>query len=85
MPELSFGTHFFQDLVEGDIFYVALFPQKEDVTFDRAHLLQMPNSLAEAVPEADKYAEVVYLYEFDGERLQIVCDVLTQRVICFFS
>jgi hypothetical protein len=26
MPELSFGSHFFQDLVEADIFYLALFP-----------------------------------------------------------
>jgi hypothetical protein len=26
MPELSFGTHFFRDLVETDIFYVAIFP-----------------------------------------------------------
>jgi len=29
IPELSFGTHFFQDLVETDIFYVALFPGKK--------------------------------------------------------
>ena len=26
IPELSYGTHFFQDLVETDIFYIALFP-----------------------------------------------------------
>ncbi len=26
MPELSFGTHFFQDLVENRIFFVAIFP-----------------------------------------------------------
>ena len=25
-PDLSFGTHFFQDLVENDIYYVAVFP-----------------------------------------------------------
>jgi hypothetical protein len=45
MPELSFGTHFFQDLIEGDIFYVAIFPEKENVTFNREWLARMPNKL----------------------------------------
>jgi len=27
MPELSYGSHFFQDLVESGIFYAAIFPQ----------------------------------------------------------
>ncbi len=26
MPELSYGSHFFQDLVESGIFYAAIFP-----------------------------------------------------------
>ncbi len=32
MPELSFGTHFFQDLVETNIFYIALFPDKKTLS-----------------------------------------------------
>jgi hypothetical protein len=27
VPELSYGTHFFQDLLETDIFYAAIFPE----------------------------------------------------------
>ncbi len=30
MPELSYGSHFFQDLVESNIFYAAIFPQDEN-------------------------------------------------------
>ncbi|UCG55579.1 MAG: PEP/pyruvate-binding domain-containing protein [Phycisphaerales bacterium] len=85
IPELSFGTHFFQDLVEGDIFYVALFPQKASVTFNKTRLLEMRNSLPDALPQAGRYADVIHLCEFGGEELQIVCDVLSQQVICFFS
>ena len=33
MPELSFGTHFFQDLVETNIFYLAIFPDNPEVVF----------------------------------------------------
>ena len=28
VPDLSFGTHFFQDLVEGDIRYIPLYPDR---------------------------------------------------------
>jgi len=85
MPELSFGTHFFQDLVESDIFYAALFPQKESVVFNEDKLLEMPNSLTDFLPEEHKYQDVVKVYEVDSDRLRIMCDIVSQRVICFFT
>jgi len=85
MPELSFGTHFFQDLIEGDVFYVALFPQKENVVFNKDRLLEMPNLLADFLPEERKYEDVVKVYEVDSDQLQIMCDMVSQKVICFFT
>jgi len=85
MPELSFGTHFFQDLVENDIFYAAIFPQKENVIFNQAWFLQMPNLLTEFQPDNSKYENAVRVYETDGEQLQVICDILSQEVICFFA
>jgi len=85
MPELSFGTHFFQDLVEGDIFYVALFPQKESVEFNKDKLWGMSNLLTDLFPEERKYANVVKVYEVDSGQLQIMCDVVSQKVVCFFT
>ena len=34
VPELSFGTHFFQDLVEANIRYLPLYPDDRDVLFN---------------------------------------------------
>jgi hypothetical protein len=85
MPELSFGTHFFQDLVEADIFYVALFPQKESVEFNKDKLWEMSNLLTDLFPEERKYADVVKVYEVDSGQLQIMCDVVSQKVVCFFT
>lgn len=85
MPELSFGTHFFQDLVESDIFYVALFPQKENVVFNKDKLLEMPNLLTNFLPEEHKYEDVVKVYDFNTDQLQIIYDVVSQKVICFFT
>ncbi len=85
MPELSFGTHFFQDLVETDIFYVAIFPRTENVVFNKDWFAQTPNLLTDFVPQSARYADVVKVYETEASQLQIMCDVLSQRVVCFFS
>ncbi len=85
MPDLSFGTHFFQDLVEGDIFYIALFPKNEEVMFNRKLFSQMPNKLTDFAPESAKYADVVKVYQIEHEQLEIMCDILSQRVICMFT
>jgi hypothetical protein len=85
MPELSFGTHFFQDLVEADIFYVALFPKKENVLFSPERLGKMPNLLGDLVPESTKYADVVKVCDVRRQELQIICDVLSQKVLCAFK
>jgi hypothetical protein len=85
MPELSFGTHFFHDLVESDIFYVAIFPQKEGVIFNTDKLLEMPNLLSSLLPDEKDYEAVIKVYEPDSRELQIVCDIISQRVVCFFK
>jgi hypothetical protein len=85
MPELSLGTHFFQDLVESDIFYVAIFPQKESVVFNKAKLAEMPNLLTDFFPEERNYEDVVKVYEVDSSQLQFMCEVVSQKVICFFT
>jgi len=85
MPELSFGTHFFQDLVETNIFYVALFPNRDNVVFNRDLLLQMPNMLSELGTEAGKYESVVHVCEMNRGQLQISADLLSRKVLCYFA
>ncbi len=85
MPELSFGAHFFQDLVESDIFYVALFPQKETVEFNREKIIEMPNLLSQYFPDDNEYQDVVKVCEVDSGKLQLVCDVISQNIACFFT
>ena len=51
VPDVSFGTHFFQDLVESGIRYLPLYPDDEGVRFNEKFLLEAPNSLAALCPE----------------------------------
>ncbi|MFA5092478.1 MAG: PEP/pyruvate-binding domain-containing protein [Candidatus Omnitrophota bacterium] len=83
MPELSFGTHFFQDLVETNIFYVALFPEKKDCIFDTKKLIQQKNLFAKFMPEAARYEEVIGVYDLSQKPYRIISDVVSQNVICF--
>lgn len=58
-PDLSFGTHFFQDLVEASINYLPLYPDDEGVMFNEAFLTNSPSRLADYVPEYAGLADTV--------------------------
>jgi hypothetical protein len=83
MPELSFGTHFFQDLVETDIFYVALFPGREHVFFNASWMQEMKNELTSEFPEGIRYEHVVKVRNIEEKGLYLMADIVTQRVLCF--
>ena len=83
MPELSFGTHFFQDLVETNIFYLALFPEKEGIVFNMEWLAKSKDIFSEIMPESAKFKDAISVYDVSNRNLRIMSDVVTQRVICF--
>jgi hypothetical protein len=83
MPELSFGTHFFQDLVETNIFYVALFTEKEGAVFNNKWLGRFENVFAKLVPKSSKYNDVIGVYDVGEKDLRIMSDVVSQKVVCF--
>ncbi len=51
VPDLSFGTHFFQDLVEAGIRYLPLYPDDPGVVFQESFLMAAPNRLAALLPD----------------------------------
>jgi len=77
-PDLSFGAHFFQDLVENDIFYVAVFPERPDVLF-APDVLGRFRDISETA--GGKYGNVVRVYETPG--LRIAADMISQKLVCY--
>jgi hypothetical protein len=59
VPDVSFGTHFFQDLVEASIRYLPLYPDEPQNLFNQDFLLQSPNLLPELLPEHARLAGTV--------------------------
>jgi len=80
MPELSYGSHFFQDLVESDIFYAAVFAGQQDVVFRPETVLRRENLLPALFPDCTALADVIHLARTDG--LELFSDISTQRLVC---
>ncbi len=63
LPELSFGTHFFQDLVEANIRYLPLYPDDPDIVFNRSFLCGDENQLARIAPQFEGLCEVLHVID----------------------
>ncbi len=61
LPELSFGTHFFQDLVEANIMYLPLYPDEGGSVLNRDLIMGQENYLESQVESTRGLSEVVRL------------------------
>ena len=59
LPDLSFGTHFFQDLVESSIRYLPLYPDEAGGYLNEAFFATAPNRLGDLAPDYAYLAHVV--------------------------
>lgn len=87
IPDLSFGTHFFQDLVEAKIRYLALFPDEEGVVFNEAFFRGAQNVLPILIPEYAHLQHVVRVIDVaqasGGCELQVVMDGAKEQALGF--
>jgi pyruvate, water dikinase len=63
IPEPSFGTHFFQDLVEASIYYLPLYPDDVGVIFNEKFLTKTRNLLADLLPDFADLANIIRLID----------------------
>ncbi|NDD28955.1 MAG: hypothetical protein EB084_11885 [Proteobacteria bacterium] len=86
VPELSFGTHFFQDLVESGIYCVPIYPGETGAVFNEAFLLDEPSALERFVGSdaAGAYGEIVRVLEVGpGRVLQVLLNGRAERGVCY--
>lgn len=89
VPDVSFGTHFFQDLVEAKITYLPLYPDEEGAIWNEEFLNNSPNALAEIVPKYADLKEVVKVINVrnvsDGRFLHVIMDGEAERGLAFLG
>ncbi|HUT08565.1 MAG TPA: pyruvate, phosphate dikinase, partial [Candidatus Latescibacteria bacterium] len=89
VPDVSFGTHFFQDLVESGIRYLPLYPDDPGAKFNEAFLLQTPNKLAEFCPECALLTEALRVIDVPeatgGKVLRVLMNADRELAVGFFA
>ena len=87
MPELSYGSHMFQDLVEAGIFYCALWGDERTVQYNEAFFGDLENLFPVICPERKELAKMVRvsdpedLWYWNNEQTgETVCGILHERI-----
>ncbi len=87
VPDVSLGAHFFNELVEMDILYLALFPDRQDNYLNLNMLENAPNRLTNIVPDAGRLQHVVRVIDTadlgHGKGLRLYANALDQMVWCY--
>ena len=89
LPELSYGTHFFHDLVEGQIIYLPLYPDDAASAFRGNFFETATNVLLEFLPHAIEFESVLRLIDVPkttgGAFAQVVADSKRRQAVCFLE
>ena len=89
VPDVSLGTHFFSDLIEFDILYIALYPEREENFLNRFFLENSGNRLTHILPGEEKWADTVFVIDqegLDGEpAINLFADVKEQSVTSYLG
>jgi hypothetical protein len=89
LPEPSFGTHFFQDLVEANIYPLAVFLDDPGVVFNRDFFYKTRNQLSKVFKVDKTLTECLRLIKVEqfrkGHLLNLVMDDEQGRAVAFLT
>jgi len=89
IPEVSYGTHFFQDLVEGGIMYLPIYPSEPDTRFNEPFFNGTDNVLPDLMPELAEYADLLTLIDIsrcgNAQCAHILADPREHKAVCFLD
>jgi len=89
LPEVSFGTHFFQDLIEDGVIYLPLYPDDPATAFQQRFFSEADNILTDLLPDAGAYAAVVKVIDVaaatGGPLAQVAADPGARQAMCYLG
>ena len=89
VPDVSLGSHFFNDLVEANMLYLALYPSYPGHALDEARLRGATNRLPQLLPDDARLSNAVRVVDFplegDGRTLWLNANSFEQKVVCYLQ
>ena len=79
-PELSYGSHIFQDLVEAEILYTAIFNDEKTIHYHPERLESSKDITAEFDPD-HLLSEIVHVYDLSGQGCEVYHDVAEEHLL----
>jgi len=76
VPELSFGTHFFQDLVEAEILYLPLYPDEKNIIFNDEFFKNSKNIFSDLISDDKDLSDVIKVIDIVEESEGSVLNIL---------
>ncbi|MBS3781352.1 MAG: nucleotidyltransferase domain-containing protein, partial [Candidatus Thermoplasmatota archaeon] len=88
-PELSFGTHFFQDLVEAEIKYLPLYPEEDENIWREEMFFRSENKLTDFLPKSGDFEDVVRVIDVSdiskGGTLTVTMDGEANQALAYLE
>ena len=81
MPELSYGSHIFQDLVEAGILYSAVFEAESTLQFAPELLTEGENALPSYIDFAEELDQIVFVCEEKPGEINLYYDMATEHLL----
>ena len=79
-PELSYGSHIFQDLVEAEILYTAVFHNEKTLHFSPEKLKDCPDIVSEFEP-GEILTEIVHVYDLRDRKCEVYDDIAEEHLL----
>ncbi len=88
-PEVSYGTHFFQDLIESNILYLPVYPDDETSDFNFNFFRNSKNILSELLPDMVEFENIITVIDVplsaNGAVAKVIADPQNRNAICVFD
>jgi hypothetical protein len=79
-PELSYGSHIFQDLVEAEILYTAVFNNEKTLRYSPEKLGRFRDIVGEFENGRD-LSEIVHVYDVSGSKCEVYNDMSSEHLL----
>ena len=79
-PELSYGSHIFQDLVEAEILYTAVFHNEKTIHFSPEKLSSSQDLVTEFV-QSDLLKKIVHVYDVTDRKCAVYNDIANEHLV----
>lgn len=88
VPDVSLGTHFFNDLVEYEMQYLAIYPGRKENSIDKHLIGNYKNQLISLIEDGKRWESVIAVIDpprmNDESSLVLSANTYTQRAFCYF-